>query len=201
MERHNSQRPAVVVAGGDPIAPADVDALPADALVIAADSGLDAATDNGIPVDLVVGDLDSASPQAIARARRAGVPISQHPIDKDATDLELALAAAVRSGAVEILVLGGFGGRLDHLLANTLLLAAPMLDGIAVVWRIGRTTVAPARPGVAVELDAEPGDRVIICAYATLAQHEVANFKPTLVYLDEENHIKRTSDQIPVQVA
>ena len=35
VERHNSQRPAVVVAGGDPIAPADVDALPADALVIA----------------------------------------------------------------------------------------------------------------------------------------------------------------------
>jgi aspartate 1-decarboxylase len=48
---------------------------------------------------------------------------------------------------------------------------------------------------------AEPGDRVIICAYAELAQHEVANFKPKLVYLDENNHIKRTSDQIPVQVA
>ena len=48
---------------------------------------------------------------------------------------------------------------------------------------------------------AEPGDRVIICAYAELAQHEVANFKPKLVYLDENNQIKRTSDQIPVQVA
>ena len=48
---------------------------------------------------------------------------------------------------------------------------------------------------------ANPGDRVIICAYAELAQHEVANFKPKLVYLDEENNIKRTSDQIPVQVA
>ena len=48
---------------------------------------------------------------------------------------------------------------------------------------------------------ANPGDRVIICAYAELAQHEVANFKPKLVYLDANNHIKRTSDQIPVQVA
>jgi aspartate 1-decarboxylase len=48
---------------------------------------------------------------------------------------------------------------------------------------------------------AEPGDRVIICAYAKLEQQEVVNFKPTLVYLDEENRIKRTSDQIPVQVA
>ena len=48
---------------------------------------------------------------------------------------------------------------------------------------------------------ANPGDRVIICAYAELAQHEVANFKPKLVYLDADNRITRTSDQIPVQVA
>ena len=48
---------------------------------------------------------------------------------------------------------------------------------------------------------ADPGDRVIICAYAELAQHEVANFRPKLVYLDADNNITRTSDQIPVQVA
>ena len=48
---------------------------------------------------------------------------------------------------------------------------------------------------------AEPGDRVIICAYTKLAQEEVASFKPTLVYLDEDNNIKRTSDQIPIQAA
>ncbi len=48
---------------------------------------------------------------------------------------------------------------------------------------------------------ANPGDRVIICAYAELAQHEVANFKPKLVYLDADNRVKRTSDQIPIQAA
>lgn len=48
---------------------------------------------------------------------------------------------------------------------------------------------------------ADPGDRVIICAYARLAEHEMANYKPTLVYLNENNLITRTSDQIPVQVA
>jgi aspartate 1-decarboxylase len=48
---------------------------------------------------------------------------------------------------------------------------------------------------------AEPGDRVIICAYTKLAQEEVASFKPTLVYLDADNNIKRTSDQIPIQAA
>ena len=48
---------------------------------------------------------------------------------------------------------------------------------------------------------AEPGDRVIISAYAKLAQQEEASFKPTLVYLDADNNIKRTSDQIPIQAA
>lgn len=48
---------------------------------------------------------------------------------------------------------------------------------------------------------ANPGDRVIICAYAGLAQHELANFKPTLVYVGEDNRIKRSSNSIPVQVA
>lgn len=48
---------------------------------------------------------------------------------------------------------------------------------------------------------ASPGDRVIICAYAQLSQQEAAIFKPTLVYLDAHNHITRTSNRIPVQVA
>lgn len=48
---------------------------------------------------------------------------------------------------------------------------------------------------------ANPGDRVIICTYAQVDEKEAADFKPRLVYLDESNHITRTSDQIPVQVA
>lgn len=48
---------------------------------------------------------------------------------------------------------------------------------------------------------AKPGDRVIICTYAVLNQHEFVNFKPTLVYLDEKNHVVKVSSNIPVQVA
>jgi aspartate 1-decarboxylase len=48
---------------------------------------------------------------------------------------------------------------------------------------------------------AQPGDRVIICSYAILAQHELAAFKPTLIYLDEGNRIKDCRNAIPVQVA
>lgn len=45
------------------------------------------------------------------------------------------------------------------------------------------------------------GDKLIICIYAELAESEVANFKPDLVYLDEDNNIERTGDAIPVQAA
>ena len=48
---------------------------------------------------------------------------------------------------------------------------------------------------------ADPGDRVIICSYVGLSQQALANFKPKLVYLDENNNITHTRNTIPVQVA
>lgn len=48
---------------------------------------------------------------------------------------------------------------------------------------------------------AEPGDRVIICAYANYSSAELINFKPRLIYLQEVNDVKGTSNAIPVQVA
>ncbi len=47
----------------------------------------------------------------------------------------------------------------------------------------------------------EPGQRVIICAYASYASAELVNYQPRLVYLDAGNAIKSTSNTIPVQVA
>ena len=48
---------------------------------------------------------------------------------------------------------------------------------------------------------ASPGDRVIICSYAGMDEKEVADFKPALVYLNEENRVTHTGDSIPAQVA
>jgi len=48
---------------------------------------------------------------------------------------------------------------------------------------------------------ANPGDRIIICSYVVLNQQELVNFKPKLVYLDENNTITHTRNTIPVQVA
>ena len=48
---------------------------------------------------------------------------------------------------------------------------------------------------------ADPGDIVIICAYAEFEEKELAAFKPRLVYVDGRNHITHTRNSIPVQVA
>ena len=48
---------------------------------------------------------------------------------------------------------------------------------------------------------ANVGDVVIICAYVGLDQQELANFKPKLIYLNENNEITHTRNTIPVQVA
>lgn len=48
---------------------------------------------------------------------------------------------------------------------------------------------------------ARPGDRIIICSYVSVSHQELANFKPTLVYLNDENEVVRVRDSIPSQVA
>ncbi len=48
---------------------------------------------------------------------------------------------------------------------------------------------------------ADPGDRIIICSYAGMDEKEAADFKPALVYLNEENRVTHTGDSIPAQVA
>ena len=48
---------------------------------------------------------------------------------------------------------------------------------------------------------AQPGDLIIIAAYAQLSSAEAQAFKPRLVYLDAHNRITRTSHSIPVQAA
>lgn len=48
---------------------------------------------------------------------------------------------------------------------------------------------------------ASPGDRVIICAYASMSEAQAEVFKPGLVYLNEHNRVMRTGDAIPAQAA
>ena len=150
----------VVITGGDPVEPAHLADLPPDAVVVAADSGVDHALALGLRIDHAVGDFDSASPEGVAAARDGGAAVHRHPTAKDATDLELALDLALTCGPRRIHVLGGHGGRLDHLLANALLLAAPALRGVAVTAQMGAARLTVVRG--AAQLRGAVGDLVTL---------------------------------------
>ena len=116
---------AVVVADGEPDA-RDADRLVDADLIVAADGGARWLDAIGVRPHLLIGDLDSVGAELVDRLAADGVAIERHPADKDASDAELALDRAVAAGADEIVLLGALGGeRLDHELANLLLLADP----------------------------------------------------------------------------
>jgi len=148
----------VVVAGGDAVDPAHLDPVAREAFVIAADSGIERAAALGLRVDLAVGDFDSVDAAALEQVAAAGAEVERHPEAKDATDLELALDAALRRSPQRVLVVGGHGGRLDHFLANAVLLAAPRYGGVEIVAQMGEARVTVVRS--AATLHGEPGSLV-----------------------------------------
>ncbi len=95
-----------------------------DDLIIAADGGTTHCRTLGIKPSVVVGDLDSLNPDYLESLQTSGTEIISHPINKDQTDLELAIRKAIELGCDEILVLGALGARWDMTIANLLLPAA-----------------------------------------------------------------------------
>jgi thiamine pyrophosphokinase len=85
-------------------------------LIAAADSGLVAVEAAGLRPDWVLGDMDSLEDLS----RLDAYPperVLRYPPDKDYTDTELALRLLREQGCDEFWLIGGGGGRLDHLLA------------------------------------------------------------------------------------
>jgi thiamine pyrophosphokinase len=148
----------IVVAGhGPPRAPA----LPPGP-VIAANGGVERAGALGLSVDMVVGDLDSTSPDVLAALARDGARIERHPEAKDATDLELALDAAAALRPRRVIVLLSGEGRLDHLVAALLTLASEKYRGLRIDAYAGDASVHVIRGKR--RLDAVPGEVVSLVA-------------------------------------
>ena len=90
------------------------------AFCVAADSGLDLALALGLSPDLVVGDMDSLSRPSLLDSLPSE-RVLRYPCDKDETDTEIGLQTLQERGYGEVTILGGGGGRLDHLLGVLML--------------------------------------------------------------------------------
>lgn len=96
--------------------------LPPVDYVICADGGLKHAQELGIVPDLLVGDFDSLSDEMLWEYSVTGVAIKRYPVDKDKTDMQIAVDTAIDMGASQVFLVGAFGSRWDHSYANMLML-------------------------------------------------------------------------------
>ena len=123
-ERYSRWMRAFVFLGGS--GPRSVDRLDItdSDVIIAADSGLDLARSFGLRPHYIVGDFDSISDLRTLDEHTDAV-VERFSSEKDFTDAELGLKKAREIGAQEIHLIGGGGGRLDHLLGLVALFEQP----------------------------------------------------------------------------
>lgn len=122
----------VIVTGAEPLHPRAVAGIPDDAIVIAADGGLDHARAAGLVPAGLIGDLDSISAEGMTWAETHAT-IERHPEGKDHTDTELAIAFANAMAPARLVLVAGGGDRLDHSIAAIGALGAPVLTAIPVI--------------------------------------------------------------------
>ena len=131
--------------------------------LIAADGGLENCRRLGLSPDLICGDFDS-----LGAVPDQG-PVVQVPVEKDDTDMALAVRLGSQQGYTRFVLLGGTGGRPDHTLANYALLAALAQTGRRGVL-FGDGWAAAAITNDALDLPAACGGTVSVFSWDTVAR-------------------------------
>ncbi len=94
--------------------------------IIAVDAGFACLEALDIKPDLAIGDFDSLG--YLPKCKR----VSRHPVNKDKSDLELAMDRAFAWNYDEMYIYGALAGRLDHTIANLQLFARFSEKGVYV---------------------------------------------------------------------
>lgn len=130
-----------------------------DDILICADGGAEHASLAGWRPHLIVGDLDSLSPEIRQKWKHTGTQFAEYPVEKDKTDSELALEYALKLDVDEILILGALGGRIDHMLTNVFMLSripgdreAKIISGLQRLWLTSSFTRIEGQRGDTVSL-------------------------------------------------
>jgi thiamine pyrophosphokinase len=135
---------------------------------IAADGGCRNALACGRAPDILIGDLDSVPEPIRQSLLQAGTKIQPFAVEKDETDLELAIWFALRKGHTAILIIAGLGGRTDQILANLSLLTDPALSEFDIRMDDGREEVIRIQGEF--RLQGESGDVVSLMPFGVPAE-------------------------------
>ena len=117
--------------------------------VLCADAGWRLARRLGTTPDWVIGDFDSSDAPA-------GENVVRAPREKDDTDTMLCLKKGLAMGFEDFTIVGGFGGRADHALANLQALHYAARRGARIEMTDGRAWAAAVTDG-AIAVPARPG--------------------------------------------
>lgn len=170
--------------------PHDAPTVPEDALVIAADGGLDHARALGLRVDLVIGDFDS-----LHGVRPAdGEHTIALPPQKDDPDLLSALKVGWAHGCRTFHVYGALGGRIDHSISGITLMALIASHG-GIGFLHGNGTIVTAIADGRLDFpagDVAPGRMVSVFSHTDVS-HDVN--EPGLKYRLEHGTLTNTTVQ------
>lgn len=134
--------------------------------IIACDKGYLYAKEQGIPVDIVLGDFDSYEGELEESVQR-----KSYPKEKDDTDTMLDLKLAVSRGYHTIKLCCALGGRLDHLYGNIQAAVWAAVKGAIVMMEskqeellvMGAGTVTlPRKEGHSLSLFSPAGERTVL---------------------------------------
>lgn len=172
--------------------------------ILAADGAWAKAIADGIPVDTVIGDLDSLTSKQREALLDADVEVHAYAPEKDLTDLELAVDIALAGGPRRLIVFGAFGGRIDHTLANVLMLEKAVARGVDVELIVGEETAWLIRDGFTLPIG-RPGDRVSLIP---LSDEAVVRTEGLAYPLDDEtlarasaHGVSNVIETLPVRIA
>lgn len=166
----------VLLAGGDAAATDDLRELTQKAVyVVAADSGLKHAKALGVRPDVIVGDFDSVTDDVLAAYR--DIAQVRHPPEKDWLDLELALHHLQDKGLTHIVIVGGFGSRLDQSLAALLIAARQVQQGLQVRFHSGERQAFVVAEGQQLSLPVAEGRTFSVLSLLNEARVSVSGAK------------------------
>ena len=145
-----------ILLGGDLVATPRLAGQLEHTRVIAADSGIRHASVLGIVPELWTGDFDSVDDGL--RQAHGDVPTEIFPSDKDKTDGEIAIEAALARGASEVMLVGAFGGaRADHAFLHLTVALRLAEAGTPCLLTSGQQEGIPLLPGAARRFDYDDG--------------------------------------------
>jgi len=96
-------------------------------IIVAADGGIKHCMNMHIFPDIVMGDMDSINIKLMEKLGKNTKEIKfiNSSTEKDESDTQLALDYVIEQQISEVIILGALGDRIDHCLANIVLLASP----------------------------------------------------------------------------